>query len=162
MTEKSKHTEIDLPFDVLADMIRRTLARVEDFNMLAYGYSMSPFINPGDRVTISRLKKRPVFGQVIAVIQPVSEAVLLHRVIAVKKDGCLTQGDNRVGQNDGVIPFENVLGCISKVERRNMKVFFGQGITGIGIAALSQHGLLQKLVRFMYRMMKLMNQFINK
>jgi hypothetical protein len=142
--------DLTLPNPILGDFMRTVLGKGIPFRFRALGSSMHPFIREGDIVIIHPLlKRKPRVGQVAAFIQPVNGLVLVHRLIRRKASDYLIQGDNLPGQDDGWVPRANILGIVVQVKRKERGIWFGQGLTGIGIAWLSRMGMLRPVISLM-------------
>ena len=88
------------------------------------GYSMTPAIRDGDIITVSPLKDiMPRRGDVLAFRHPERPQMLVHRVLHTMARKYFIKGDN-CPEADGWIPAENILGLISKVERRGRPRFW--------------------------------------
>ena len=99
---------------------------------------MSPFIRDGDVVTISSLSKSPIdFGKSAAFIDSKTHKLVIHRIIGKNNGLYLIKGDNAFGA-DGLIPEENILGCVTKVERNGKNIFLGLGWERLIIALFSK------------------------
>lgn len=128
------------------EFLRAVLAKSALFRFKARGFSMQPFIQDMDVITIYPCGSgRPSAGDVIAFCHPETQKLMLHRVIAKLPDGCVTRGDSAC-EADGPIPFENILGMVKLVERDSRRVRMGLGPERHLIALLSRHGLLLPLV----------------
>ena len=103
------------------------------------GVSMSPFIRDQDVLTIAPMNGRtPAVGEVVAFIQPDTGRVAIHRVIARAGLGWLVRGDN-CPRADGVVMGQDIIGCVTRVERLGREVRLGLGPERAWIAALN-HG----------------------
>lgn len=118
------------------------------------GYSMSPFIKDGDVVTISTIvDSSPGFGDVIAFIHPRTERLIIHRVVGKIGDAFLLKGESAL-EPDGLIKKENILGLVTKVERKGKKVFLGLGPERFLIALLTRTNLLLPVLRPVWRIFR--------
>jgi len=110
---------------------------------------MAPFIRDGDVLTVRPCPNaRPRMGDVAAIIHPVSQQLLVHRVVGRKSDSCVTQGDN-TSETDGLIPESHILGALASIERNGARVRFGLGAERFLIAGLVRIRLLRPLVFFL-------------
>lgn len=108
---------------------------------------MSPLIKDGDVLTISVLKgRRAKIGEVVAYIHPVTNRLLVHRVIrsngrsySIKADGLKTAIDH--------VGTDQVLGVTTKVERNERNIRFGLGFERVLISFLTRHNLFVPLVK---------------
>ena len=92
----------------LVELARAHLALHRPLRARTSGHSMWPFLRDGDFVTI--LPDRPVhLGAVVLAATP--SRLVLHRVIALRKDGLLLKGD-AMAHPDGVIARSEVLGVL--------------------------------------------------
>lgn len=123
------------------------LSRGASFRFKAAGWSMTPFIKDGDVVTVAPLEyEKPSVGKVVAFIQPDSGRLLVHRIIAARPAAYLIQGDNTLGQPDGLVPASALLGCVTRVERSGRRVYLGLGMERRLLAGLSRNHLLLSAV----------------
>ncbi|HYK90012.1 MAG TPA: S26 family signal peptidase [Acidobacteriota bacterium] len=107
---------------------------------------MAPFIRDGDVITLRPCRDCPPrTGDVVAFVHPVSEQLLIHRVLAMNGCSFMTQGDN-APVNDGMIPEERVLGRVVAVERNGTRVRFGLGVERFLIVVLVRSKLLHLLL----------------
>lgn len=140
-------TEIqDAPLSgaVLRELTRATLERGKPFRFCAHGYSMSPFIRDGDVLTIAPLTIAPRIGDVVAFVSSPHDRLIVHRIIAATRDGFLIKGDN-VSEPDGVMPREQLLGRVARVERDGRARRGGLRIERAAIAWLSKRNVLLTL-----------------
>ena len=87
------------------------------FRFRVGGESMRPALRNGDVVTLSPCSSSGVgLGDVIAFRHPATGSLMLHRVIRMHSTGVETMGDN-LRQSDGVVPWESLLGLVTRVER---------------------------------------------
>jgi hypothetical protein len=115
---------------------------------------MSPFIKDGDVVTISTIvDSSPGFGDVIAFIHPRTERLIIHRVVGKIGDAFLLKGESAL-EPDGLIKKENILGLVTKVERKGKKVFLGLGPERFLIALLTRTNLLLPVLRPVWRIFR--------
>ena len=139
----------------LAGLMEAVLARGVSFRFQAKGSSMSPLIRDGDILTVAPLgERRARLGQVLAVVQPSSGKLLVHRVVARRHDTVLIQGD-AVSQPDGWVPAASVLGWVSRVERQDRRIRLGLGWERLIIVLFDRYGLwpyIHALVRGVRRL----------
>lgn len=98
------------------------------FRFKVAGLSMKPSICNNDVITLSHLKKfSPFVGEVVALFQPENSRFMLHRVVKKewKKGQTLysIKGDN-LRQIDARVTLEDILGIVTKVERRGKDIFW--------------------------------------
>lgn len=92
--------------------------------MMARGFSMYPLIRDRDVITIHPPAEcGPLIGEVAAFIFPGSEKLIVHRIIGKSGSNYLFKGDN-VATPDGYIPSEDILGIVTRVERKGKNVSF--------------------------------------
>lgn len=104
---------------------------------------MTPFIKDGDEITIaSPSKVEPTVGKVVAYVQSISGNLIVHRIVGKQGRTFLIQGDNAAGQPDEFILPQDILGCVTRVERDGRRVNLGLGLERYPIAILSRRGLL--------------------
>jgi len=115
---------------------------------------MSPFIKDGDVVTISPMSNAsPGFGDVIAFIHPRTERLIIHRVVGKIGDAFLLKGESAL-EPDGLIKKENILGLVTKVERKGTRIFLGLGPERFLIALLTRTNLLLPVLRPVWRVFR--------
>ena len=109
---------------------------------------MTPFIQNGDVITIAPVtKEKPGLGKVVAFIQPASGHLVVHRVIGRQGAGFLIQGDNALGQPDGLISSKDIIGCVTRLERNGSRVLLGLGAERYLVAILARNGWLKAVLR---------------
>jgi SOS-response transcriptional repressor LexA len=155
MTSASVHITHQLRCDeVLPEVVKAVLAKGAVCRFQAKGHSMSPFIKDGDVVTISPMSNAsPGFGDVIAFIHPRTEKLVIHRAVRKIGDACVVKGENAF-EPDGVIERKNIIGIITKVERKGRRVFFGLGPERFLIALLTRKNLLLPILIPLWRVFR--------
>jgi len=127
----------------LQGLMQEVLEKGAMFKFQAKGWSMSPFIRNGDRITIAPLNKEKLtVGKVVAFIQPASGRLVVHRVIDKRGAAFLIRGDNATGEPDGWILPKDILGCVICVERGRRRVYLGFGPERSLMAFLTRNGWL--------------------
>jgi len=135
---------------VLTELLRAVLDRGEPFWFEAPGFSMSPFLQDGDTITVAPLAGlSPGHGDVVAFLRPGSGKVVVHRVVGQQGDALLIRGDNG-GEESDLVSASSILGRVTKVERQGQSVRLGLGPERRLIAALSRRGLLQPVLRLLW------------
>jgi len=130
----------------LKEFLRAVLARGKPFRFQARGFSMLPFIQDGDVVTVTPPGGLPPrLGEVVACCHPETRKLVVHRVLARRDGEILLQGDNTLTP-DGYISLEEVLGRVTRVARHGNRVRLGLGPERGVIVLLARHGLLQPLI----------------
>jgi signal peptidase I len=115
---------ISLSAPVIMELIEAVHEKGASFRFQAKGYSMTPAIRNGDIITVSPLKEiMPRRGDVLAFRNPERPQMLVHRVLHAKERKYFIKGDN-CSTADGWIPAENILGLITRVERRGKSRFW--------------------------------------
>ena len=137
---------LSLSGSALIEFLRAVLVRGKPFRFQARGFSMHPFIQDADVVTVSPLGGRyPRLGEVMAACHPETLKLMVHRVLSRRQGAVLLRGDNSPGA-DGYIPAGKVLGRVTRVERNGHRVRLGLGLERSFVAFLSRHDLLQPLI----------------
>ena len=104
---------------------------------------MSPQIRYGDLVTQAPLAQRlPRLGNVLAFISPVTNKLMVHRVLAVRKSQLLLKADNGT-RPDGWVDPKGILGCVVQVDHQHQPCRIGLGPERVLIGILSRLNLLQ-------------------
>ena len=125
-----------------AELLKAVLARKAAFRFKAKGFSMSPFINDGDVITLSSyLNSAPEQGDVVGFIHPKNGKLSIHRIVSKREGSYFIKGDNRRAA-DGFIRKEDILGRVTRVERNGKKISIGFGSERRLIALLSRKKLL--------------------
>jgi hypothetical protein len=132
----------------LVDLMRQFLSRGMPFRFRARGWSMTPFIQDGDAISVAPFRQnRPGLGEVAVYVQPQTGHLVVHRVIGKRGRACLIQGDNVASGPDGLVLPESLLGRVTKVERNGRLVWLGLGPERYLIALFSRKGLLMPILR---------------
>ncbi len=127
------------------DWVRSILDRGVGLRIAAGGDSMHPLIRNHDVLTIEPLRDRiPRIGEILAFTDRLSGRLRIHRVIAVTPQGWRLRGDNRA-KDDGVIPRDELLGIVTRVERNGRRVRLTIGPAAPLIARLNRANTLQRL-----------------
>lgn len=141
-----KAQELPLSGQALMDLTRAVIARGRPIRFRARGWSMAPFIQDGDVITVSPLSEAgPNVGEVVAFVRPADFHMVVHRVVARHGMSMLIQGDNGIDETDGLIQSENLLGRVTQIERNGRPVRLGLGPERFVIAWLSRTRLLVPL-----------------
>lgn len=133
----------------LIEIIKDTITKDASFRFMAKGFSMFPFIKDGDILTISKFN--PVncgIGTVLAFVHPISKKLLIHRLIIKKKFFYFIKGD-AVPTTDGWVHKDNILGCITKIERNGKNIWLGLGIEKRLVAFLSKYSFFYLVNRIL-------------
>lgn len=115
------------------------------FRFQAKGFSMFPFIRDGDILTIAKSLSGYKVGEVVAFVLPSFKKLVVHRIIGERSNKCLIKGDNFF-KKDGLIPLQDVLGKVVKVERCGREIFFGMGPEQRIIVYLNKWNLLRAIL----------------
>ncbi|MEI6102810.1 MAG: GNAT family N-acetyltransferase [Methanothrix sp.] len=135
--------EDNLSMKALVELLSAVTEKGKSFRFRAAGISMIPFIKNMDVITVSPMPSgRPVVGDVVAFLLPETEKLAVHRIIDKRNDSYIIKGDN-VPEPDGLIPSQNVIGLVTKVERNGHRVLLGLGTERQLIALLARHDLLK-------------------
>jgi len=134
---------------MMRELARTLLERGKPFRFTAHGYSMSPFIQDGDTITLAPFVDAPHIGEVVAFINPANEHLVVHRLVATTPDGFALKGDN-VAEPDGVFARAQILGRVVRVERDGHLVGGGIGVERAAIAFLSRERILLALKTLYY------------
>jgi hypothetical protein len=146
--------EFSLSNKGLLELMQATLVKGACFRIKVNGFSMSPFIKDSDVVTVSALKdSHPGLGKVTAFINPRTNKLVIHRILGRSNGSYLIKGDNALCA-DGLVPEENILGCVTKIERNGRQIYFGLHKGRAAIALFSRIGLW-RLVFYCWRVIPL-------
>ncbi|NQU17789.1 MAG: signal peptidase I [Candidatus Saganbacteria bacterium] len=112
-----------------------------------HGPSMSPVIKDKDRVIIKPYPDKTSVerGDIIQYIQTKKICTTIHRVIRITPEGFITRGDNNNKIDPYIIPFENIIGKVYKIIRKNRKLYPKNGLAGLIIHKLM---LLRKYILY--------------
>jgi signal peptidase I len=147
--------ELLLSGPALIEMLRAVHAKGVPVRFRVRGFSMSPFIRNEDVVTISPLQDTsPGVGDVIAYVHRGTEKLFIHRVVKKKGETYFPKGDNS-SEADESVPRENLLGVVTRVERKGKDVFLGLGPERFLIAFLGRRGLLLPLILPVWKVVRL-------
>ena len=145
--EKSKVFVVELgeqkrlSSEALRELLTAVLGRGQQFRFRAGGTSMFPFIRNGDVVTVSPLREAdPGMGDIVAFLQSCDRSLVLHRIVGVENGAFVVRGDSAL-HADGMIPGEDILGRVVRIERQGREVWPGSGAIGRLIAFLSRMGI---------------------
>ncbi|MFH1441773.1 MAG: S24/S26 family peptidase [Candidatus Omnitrophota bacterium] len=127
------------------ELIQAVFAKNAGFRFIAKGFSMFPFIQDNDIITLSPLRHSSLgLGKVVACVCPTHKKLLLHRIVARKKSYYLIKGDN-ITKPDFLIDKRHILGCVTLIKRNNKTILLGLGPERVFIAFLSKIGVLSLL-----------------
>jgi signal peptidase I len=142
----TKRSDLPLSGPALVELLQAVLQKGAAVRFQARGFSMSPFIKNEDVVTISPLQGNlPGLGDIITFVQRETNGLCIHRIIRRRGGFYITKGDNS-SETSERLPGENILGCLTRVEREGKEVFLGLGPERFLIALLSRRGLLLPLI----------------
>jgi hypothetical protein len=145
----------------LLDLLRAVLDKGAPFRFGALGFSMSPYIQDGDVVTVSPCAAPAIRrGDVVAFVSPCHERLALHRVVAVGQQAYLVKGDNTC-EEDGWISPARILGRVTRVERDGRPVRLGLGAERVLIAFLSRRAWLEPLMATGWRVRRVLSRTRN-
>jgi hypothetical protein len=146
--------ECTLSMKTLVELLDVLTKKGKPFRFQAPGFSMFPFIRNLDDITVSPLPSGgPRVGDVVAFINPATGKLVVHRVIGTNGDGYLIRGDNSP-EPDGLIPRDNILGYVSRVDRNGRKVTIGSGPERFLIALMSRKEVLVPVLFLAYKMIR--------
>ena len=129
-----------IPDRELMPIIRAALERGQRVRMTVNGRSMLPFIRDGDVVEIAPMPPTPTLGSVV-LARLSGERYPLHRLVAQCGAAWLLRGDN-CGVPDGMVPCENLVGVVTRVERNGRVVRLASVVPGNGsVGSVSVVGL---------------------
>ena len=130
--------EISFSGKGLIELMEATFAKGACFRLGVRGFSMSPFIRDSDVLTLSALRNSSIaFGKTVVFIASKTNKLVIHRIVGRNNGFYLIKGDN-VFNAGGLVPKENILGCVTKIERNGRDIFFGLGRERLIIALFSR------------------------
>ena len=108
----------------LLKLSRDLLGENTSIRFRAKGFSMRPFIQDGDLITVSPLRNSPVRIGDVVLYKTVDDQAIVHRVIRKRTKGrratFFIKGDAAFGQPEKV-DAERVLGRVVAIERNGLK-----------------------------------------
>lgn len=125
MGAEARETVLTLKADQLLDLAEEILGRGQALRFRAKGWSMHPFVLDGDVLTVIPAAAVPRLGDVILFRTP-RRSVVVHRVVRTRPRGVVTKGD-AASDLDGFVPFRDVLGVVSVVDRRGSRARLDAG-----------------------------------
>ena len=121
----------------LLSLLQAVLDKGANFRFKARGTSMVPFIHDGDLITIAPLT-RVATGSIVAFTRPETGQLVVHRVVAKRREEFFISGDGSSLHSDGWIPRKNIVGQLTKIERNGQNIRLSLGMERIVIAFLSR------------------------
>ncbi len=132
----------------LKHLAETVLAKGGWFRFQAKGSSMNPFIQNSDMVILAPVERRILrLGDVIAFFQPLSNQLVIHRIVQRVQNNLLIKGDN-LSSADGVLTPQSVIAVVIAVQKGGINRRAGLGPERIIIAFLSRYNLLIPAIRF--------------
>jgi signal peptidase len=123
--------EIDLNSERFADLAGEILASGRALRFRARGVSMRPCIQDGDLLEIQPAQEQHIRIGDILLINLAQRQLLVHRVVRIQIDRSqkcfLLQGD-AARQQDGCVPFDQVLGRVISLERNGKRFYLNSPI----------------------------------
>jgi signal peptidase I len=130
----------------LKEIIHAVFSKNLPFRFRAKGTSMAPFIQDGAIITIHPITKNKIpTGEIIAFRHPLSDKLVVHRMIRRYHGFIIAKGDNN-SQDDGDIPEKNIFGIVTKVENKERDIYLGSRFMKWFLALLSRYQLLNKKI----------------
>lgn len=121
---EEKQLEITLSGSQMIGILRAIQDKKEVFRFQVKGTSMIPSICEGDMITLSLCRSfSPTPGEVVAFRHPLTERLILHRVIGLRDNGYYVNGDNIHG-SDLKIPEKNLLGVVVRIDREGRRLYW--------------------------------------
>ena len=137
--------ELPISGAAMMELLGAVVDKDMPFRFRARGFSMSPFIKDSDVITVLPLTAEPRLGEVVAFRHPVSQRLVVHRVVGAGSGIFRIRGD-AVPQDDGLIPRNDILGRVAAVERNGKPVRLGMGPERALIAFVTRSGLFLRVV----------------
>ena len=152
MDDAGNIAERALNSEELATLIRAAVADGTTIRFSAPGKSMAPFIQSGDKIFVAPVAKGSIHaGDILAFVHPQNGRVLAHRVVKLSEGRIFCKGDNVGAGGDGWITYQDVLGRVVRVQRKEKEIHLGLGLENGIIAQLSRWKLLVPLLNFLRR-----------
>jgi len=131
----------------LSTLLSAVLSKGACFRFSARGFSMAPFIQDGDIITIRPLDGGKLrVGDVVAISDSRTDTLTVHRIIAKKRDSYIVKGDNNY-EDDERVSLERILGIVQTIERNGKNISMGLGKERWFIAILARRNVLIPLLR---------------
>lgn len=138
----------------LADLLRAVSERDMPFRFCAKGQSMFPFVRDGDIITAVPLRATPPsLGSVVAFVQDPTGRLAVHRVVGKRSGLILIRGDCAPSMDEPVSEAQ-VLGRVTRVERRGRSVWFGNGPERTAVALLTRYGIVPRILAPAWRRLR--------
>lgn len=126
----------------LSEIMGAVLKKGRPFRFRAGGWSMAPLIRDGDVITLAPLAAgAPRPGDVVAFVRPETGQLVVHRVVSRRGRVWRIRGDSNAAACDDLVPDENLLGRVTRIERQGRPVRMGLGPERRLIAWLSNAGI---------------------
>lgn len=139
----NRPAELPLSRDELSELLRAVLEEGGSLRLQVAGYSMVPFLQDGDLVTVAPLPYRdPRLGDVVAFLHPQHGKLTIHRVGPRHGDVWLVRGD-ATPESEALVPRTHIVGRVTVASRAGRRVRLGFGPERVLIALLSRWGLLR-------------------
>jgi hypothetical protein len=131
--------ELSLSGAGVAKLLKAVIERGKPFKFKARGWSMSPFIRDNDILTLSPPPKAfPQKGDVVGVVDPVTERLVVHRIVGLSNGRYRIKGDGAKNIEAESFGRDRICGRVIRVERNGKQVRFGLGPERSAIAVLSR------------------------
>lgn len=144
----SSGNQVNIPTQVMQDLLVAVLARGSSFRFRARGMSMMPFIKDGDLISIAPTTRiKPGIGRVVAYTHPGSGSLIVHRVVNRQGHAFLIAGDNSSGTVFDRVEGQAILGCVTRVERDGRRIYLGLGPERYLVSLFSRFGLLARFAQ---------------
>lgn len=134
-----------IPNNTFTQLMSDVLSAGKLFRFRAGGWSMYPFIQNGDILTIEPLIGDIQIGDIVSIHNEKIKLVI-HRVVLKTNDGFIIKGDN-ITDVDGVFVLSDIFGRVTKIERGKQIFTFGLGNERKLISFLSRYQILIPLVK---------------
>lgn len=154
----AKGKEIILSSQDTAAVLQELIKKGAHCRFQAKGWSMSPLIKDGDIVTISPLGGNQIkVGQVVAVIEPQTQRLFVHRVVRRKGAAYEIKGDN-LTTSDGLFNLSEIIGVVTRVERGSRVVSTTWKIWHYFLALFSRSPLGMKIINCLRQLKRISSQ----
>lgn len=145
--------DLRLSSPALIGLLRAVLDRETPFRFQARGASMSPFLKDGDVITVSPLSGDPRLGDVVAYVSVETGKLVVHRIVGRTGGHYLIGGDGASGERDRARRAE-ILGLITRIERRGKNIRLGLGLERRLIAIATRHRLIRKTASLLRHLLR--------
>ena len=147
-------TGLSLSAGAGARFLKAIIAKGRSMKFQAAGRSMTPFIRDGDLITLSPpFKARLDMGDVVGIIDPLTETLVVHRIVGIRAGKYWIKGDNTSEKSARFFDPRHIYARVTRIERNGKSLRLGLGAERRLIAMLSRTPPAMRLVVKSLRML---------